>query len=229
MALVPALLPVVIPATARAADVWGPQAPPNPFMAGQGLASLHNDAESSDAGPLPGPGLHPAAIFGFPLLAACPTIMQGSDGLVLALCTTDLKQTPTIYLIDPGGIVPRVVPLARLQVAPGSLLGGVYAYLDDYNRVVMIDGSNHLLRITHAKGGPLGLWHLTVTESIDLSSVIPPGDNSVGLVPDYAGNVWFATGNGVVGVVNASGGVTSLHLPAGEQVANSISSSPSRR
>ena len=79
-------------------------------MAPQGLASLHNDAESSDAGPLPGPGAHLAAIFGYPLLAACPTIMQGTDGLVQALCTTDLNQTPTIFLIDPGGVLPRVIP-----------------------------------------------------------------------------------------------------------------------
>ena len=223
------LVTAVIPATARAANAFGPLAPPNPFMAPQGLASLHNDAESSDAGPLPGPGAHPAAIFGFPLLAACPTIMQGTDALVLALCTADLNQIPTIYLIDPSGIAPHAVPLASLQVAKGSLLGGVYAYLDNENRVVMIDGSNHLLRITHAKDGPLGRWKLTVTESIDLSSAIPSGDNSVGLVPDYAGNVWFATGNGVVGVVKLGGGVTSLQLPAGEQVANSISSAPSGR
>jgi len=223
------LVTAVIPATARAANAFGPLAPPNPFMAPQGLASLHNDAESSDAGPLPGPGAHPAAIFGFPLLAACPTIMQGTDALVLALCTADLNQIPTIYLIDPSGIAPHVVPLASLQVAKGSLLGGVYAYLDNENRVVMIDGSNHLLRITHAKDGPLGRWKLTVTESIDLSSAIPSGDNSVGLIPDYAGNVWFATGNGVVGVVKLGGGVTSLQLPAGEQVANSISSAPSGR
>lgn len=223
------LVPAVVPATARAAAAFGPLAPPNPFMAPQGLASLHDDAESSDAGPLPGPGEHPAAIFGYPLLAACPTIMQGTDALVLALCTTDLKQTPTIYLIDPSGIAPRVVPLASLQVVKGSLLGGVYAYVDNENRVVMIDGSNHLLRITHAKDGLLGRWKLTVTESTDLSSVIPSGDSSVGLVPDYAGNVWFATGNGVVGVVKLGGGVTSLQLPAGEQVANSISSAPSGR
>jgi hypothetical protein len=223
------LVPAIAPGTATAAAAFGPLAPPNPFMAPQGLASLHNDAESSDAGPLPGPGDHLAVILAYPLLAACPTIMQGTDGLVLALCTKDLNQTPTIFLIDPGGIVPRVVPLASLQVAKGSLLGGVYAYLDNHNRVVMIDGTNHLLRITHAKGGPLGRWKLTVTESTDLSSVIPSGDNSVGLVPDYAGNVWFATGNGVVGVVNPSGSVTSLQLPAGEQVANSISSAPSGR
>ena len=229
VSLVPAVVPLVVPATATAAAPFGPLAPPNPFMAPQGLASLHNDAESSDAGPLPGPGAHLNAIFGYPLLAACPTIMQGTDGLVQALCTTDLNQTPTIYLIDPGGIIPRIFPLASLQVAKGSLLGGVYAYLDNNNQLVMIDGSNHLLRITHAKDGPRGCWKLTVTESTDLSSAIPSGDNSVGLDPDYAGNVWFATGNGVVGVVKAAGGVTSLQLPAGEQVANSISSAPSGR
>ena len=124
---------------------------------------------------------------------------------------------------------PRVVPLASLQVAKGTLLGGVYAYLDNENRVVMIDGSNHLLRVSHARDGALGRWKLTVTQSTDVSSVIPSGDGSVGLVPDYAGNVWFATGNGVVGVAKLGGGVTSLQLPAGEQVANSISSAPSGR
>ncbi|MGA7052930.1 MAG: hypothetical protein WBZ37_17010, partial [Mycobacterium sp.] len=225
----PAVLPTVIPPTARAAAAWGPLASPNPFMAPQGLASLHNDAESSDAGPLPGPGAHLAAIVGYVLLAACPTIMQGTDGLVLALCTTDVGQIPTIFLIDPGGIVPRAVPLASLQVAKGSLLGGVYAYLDNKNRLVMIDGSNHLLRISHAQDGPLGCWELTVTESTDLSSAIPAGDSSVGLVPDYAGNVWFATGQGVVGVSKLAGGIASLQLPAGEQVANSISSAPTGR
>ena len=229
--ILPSILPGTGPATARAAAAFGPLAPPNPFMAPAGLASLHNDAESSDAGPLPGPGARLNAVFGYPLLAACPTIMQGTDGLVLALCTTDLNQTPTIFLIDPDGIVPRVIPLASLKVAKGSLLGGVYAYLDNNNQVVMIDGSNHLLRIAHAKDreGPLGCWKLFVTESTDLSGVIPAGDNSVGLVPDYAGNVWFATGNGVVGVVHPGGAVAGLQLPIGEQVANSISSSPSGR
>lgn len=219
------------PAPVRAAAAWGPLAPPNPFMAPQGLASLHNDAESSDAGPLPGPGSNlPKAIFGYPLLAACPTIMQGTDGLVLALCTADINQVPTIYLLDPGGVVPHVVPLASMQVAKGTLLGGVYAYLDNENRVVMIDGKNHLLRVSHARDGALGRWKLTVAESTDVSSVVPAGDGSVGLVPDYAGNVWFATGKGVVGVAKlGGGGVASLQLPAGEQVANSISSAPSGR
>ena len=227
--LLPASLPFEVPATAWAAASFGPLAPPNPFMAPNGLASMHNDAGSADAGPLPGPGAHLAAIFGYPLLAACPTITQGTDGLVLALCTTDLNQTPTVFLIDPSGVLPRVVPLARLAVTKGGLLGGVYAYLDQFNRIVLIDGANHLLRINHVKDGPLGRWQLNVAESTDLSGAIPSGDSSVGLVPDYDGNVWFATANGVVGVVKAAGGVATMHLPAGEQVANSISASPSNR
>ena len=82
--LAPSILPGTVPATARAAAAWGPLAPPNPFMAPLGLASMHNDAESSNAGPLPGPGAHLNAIIGSTLLGACPTIMQGTDGLVLA-------------------------------------------------------------------------------------------------------------------------------------------------
>ena len=211
--LLPAVLPSGVPATARAAASFGPLAPPNPFMAPNGLASMHNDAGSADAGPLPGPGARLTAIFGYPLLAACPTITQGTDGLVLALCTADLNQTPTVFLIDPSGVLPRVVPLARLEVTKGGLLGGVYAYLDNYNRLVLIDGANHLLRINHVKDGPLGHWRLNVAESIDVSSAIPSGDSSVGLVPDYDGNVWFATANGVVGVVKAAGGVATMHCP----------------
>jgi hypothetical protein len=225
--MVPAVVPSGGSATARAAASFGPLAPPNPFMAPNGLASMHNDAGSADAGPLPGPGAHLVAIFGYPLLAACPTITQGTDGLVLALCTTVLNQTPTVFLIDPSGVLPRVVPMARLEITKGGLLGGVYAYLDQFNRMVLIDGANHLLRINHVKNGPLGRWTLNIVESTDLSGAIPPGDSSVGLVPDYDGNNWFATANGVVGVVKAGGGVATMHLSAGEQVANSISASPS--
>ncbi|SOJ57394.1 hypothetical protein MSIMFB_04872 [Mycobacterium simulans] len=228
LAVLTACATTLFPAPARAAAMFGPLAPPNPFMAPNGLASMHNDAGSADAGPLPGPGKRFVPIFAYPLLAACPTITQGTDGLVLALCTAIVDQAPTVHLIDPGGILPHVVPLASLKVAKGGLLGGVYAYLDNNNQLVMIDGTNHLLRIAHTQDGQ-GAWHLDVTESIDVSSVIPPGDQSVGVVPDYAGNVWFATGTGVVGVSKVGGGVAGVQLNAGEQVANSISSSPANR
>ena len=222
VSLVPALT------SARAASAYGPLAPPNPHLAPNGLASMHNDAGSADAGPLPGPGARLVPIFGFPLLAACPTITQGTDGLVLALCTTIATQAPVVHLIDPGGILPQIIPLASMDIAKGGLLGGVYAYLDNNNQMVLIDGANRPLRIAHARD-ERGRWQLGVTQSTDLSSAIPSGDSSVGVVPDYQGNVWFATGGGVVGVAKAGGGVAGLQLPAGQQVANSISASPLNR
>lgn len=228
LAVLTACAATLLPAPAKAADAFGPLAPPNPFMAPNGLASMHNDAGSADAGPLPGPGAHIVPIFAYPLLAACPTITQGTDNLVVALCTTIANQSPVVHLIDPGGILPQVIPLASMNIAKGGLLGGVYAYLDNNNQMVMIDGTNHLIRVAHAKDG-LGRWQLSITESTDVSSVIPPGDSSVGVVPDYQGNVWFATATGVVGVAKAGGGVGSVQLQAGEQVANSISASPANR
>lgn len=220
------LVPLITPA--RAADPFGPLGPPNPFMAPNGIASMHNDAGSADAGPLPGPGARLVPIFAFPLLAACPTITQGTDGLVLALCTTITAQSPVLHLLNPDGVLPQIIPLASMDIAKGGLLGGVYAYVDNNNQMVLVDGTNHLLRIAHSKD-ERGRWHLSVTESTDLSTAIAPGDSSVGVVPDYQGNVWFATANGVVGVAKAGGGVASMQLPAGEQVANSISASPQNR
>ncbi len=189
----------VIPVVASAADQWGPLAPPNPFMAPLGLASMHNDAESSNTEPLAGPGAGLVRSGGYQLLAACPTTVQGRDELVLALCTAVLGEAPTVYLIDPRGVLADPLPLARLRLTKGSLLGGVYAYLDNNDNLVVIDGSNHLFRISHAKDGPLGGWKLSISQSTDLSSAIASGDSSIGLVPDYQGNVWFATANGVVG------------------------------
>ncbi|CAM4195349.1 hypothetical protein MB901379_04323 [Mycobacterium basiliense] len=226
--LLPDVISRLLSPPASAASMFGPLAPNNPFMAPNGLASMHNDAGSADAGPLPGPGAHLVPIFAYPLLAACPTITQGTDGLVVALCTTIAQQTPIVHLIDPGGIAPHVIPLTSLEIAKGGLLGGVYAYLDNNNQLVMIDGTNHLLRIAHAKDSK-GCWQLTVTESTDVSSVIPSGDQSVGVVPDYLGNVWFATATGVVGVAKVGGGVASVHVDPGEQVANSISAAPTNR
>lgn len=211
---------------AHAASTWGPLAIPNPYLGPMGTSTMHGDAPDSDATPLAGPGTGMVGPLGYGLLSACPTNLQGSDHLVVSLCTAILGQTPSVYLIDPRSIL--TIPLASLQLTKGGLLGGVYAYLDNDDRLVVIDGSRRLLRIGHSQD-QWGCWKLTIDQATDLSGVISANDSSVGLTPDWQGNVWFATANGVVGIVTPTGGVTSVQLPAGEQVANSISSVPSGR
>lgn len=210
------------------ATPWGPLAPPNPHLGPVGTSTMHGDAGSSDATPLAGPGPGPLAVSAYPLASACPTLLQGADGLVVALCTSIAGQRPTVHLLDPEVRGPIGYSLAALELAKGSLLGGVYAYLDDADRLVAVDGNRALVRVAHTRDAD-GRWTLTIDDTVDLSAAIPVGDNVTGLVPDRTGNVWFATGKGVVGLVTPAGATATLTLPAGEEVANSISSAPSGR
>ncbi|MCQ4118533.1 hypothetical protein [Rhodococcus tibetensis] len=209
-----------------AAPQWGPPAPPNPYLGPPGTSTMHGDAGSTDVTPLPGPGTGPHSLSAYPLVSACPTLLQGSDRLVVALCTAVAGQVPTAHLIDPAApAAPFGRSLARVELAKGSLLGGVYAFLDNDNRLVVVDGNRQLLRLGHSKDSA-GTWRLTVDSTVDLSGSVPPGDNVTGLTPDWNGNVWFATAGGVIGAVDRTGVAHARPLPAGEQVHNSISSSP---
>ncbi|MFC7451190.1 hypothetical protein [Rhodococcus daqingensis] len=213
---------------ATAQPTWGPLAPPNPHLGPMGTSTMHGDAGSSDATPLAGPGTGHVAVGSIPLASACPTLLEGSDGLILALCTPIVGQVPTVHLIDPSllpltdGVLPIAASVAQLQLPKGSLLGGVYAFLDNANRLVAVDGDRRLVRVQHERTA-LGTWRLFVDQSVDLTGAIPSGDNVTGLAPDWQGNVWFATGAGRVGRVDTGGVTKTLQLPAGEQVQNSIS------
>lgn len=230
---------------AAAQPTWGPSGPHNPFLGPDGTSTMHSDAGSSDVTPLPGPGTGNLTAGATSLTAACPTLLQGSDSMVVALCTTMVGQIPTVHLIDrdasgsDGGLGSTDLgsvasastggrsagaSLAELALPKGSLLGGVYAYLDNENRLVAVDGTRRLVRIGHAASG--GRWTLSIDDSVDLSGAIPADDTVTGLSPDWDGNVWFATGNGRVGVVTPAGETRTVDLPAGERVENSISTSP---
>lgn len=202
-------------------QVIGPLAAPHPFLGPLGTATMHGDAGSSDVTPLAGPAPG-APVTVYPLGAACPTLLEGSDGLVVALCTAIAGQAPTVFLLDPAAPGPLAGALTSLALTKGSLLGGVYAYLDDADRLVVVDGNRRLLRVAHERAAEGG-WRLIATEQADLSSAIPEGDNVTGLVPDWSGNVWFATGRGLVGLVSTTGRIETVALPSGEQIANSIS------
>ncbi|MBH0778912.1 hypothetical protein [Nocardia bovistercoris] len=213
---------------AGATGAFGPLAPPNPYLGPAGTATMHGDAGSSDATALPGPGPGTRPVTVYPLAAACPTLLQGYDGMVVGLCTSIAGRTPTVHLFDPDFEGPVGTSSAALELTKGSLLGGVYAYLDHADRLVLVDGARALVRVGHTRDEH-GRWRLAVDSSTDLSGAIPEGDNVTGLVADWSGAVWFATGGGVVGTVLPDGAVSTVALPEGERVANSISAAPSGR
>ncbi|MFE5392990.1 hypothetical protein ACFQ9U_00310 [Streptomyces sp. NPDC056568] len=221
-AAVSLLLAAALPPAQAAGTDFGPLPPRNPYAGPPGTATMHGDTGSSDATPLPGPGTGRLTSKRVALQSACPTVLVGADTYPVALCTPMLTRIPTVHLLDPA----TGASLARLPLAKGSLLGGVYAYLDHQDRLVVVDGDKNLLRVAHRRNAA-GDWQLYVDRSLSLAAAIPGDDSVTGLAPDWRGRVWFATGGGVVGTADeATGAVRTLALPAGERVDNSLSTAP---
>lgn len=219
-ALVVALGAFGATATASAdTSAYGPLPPRNPASGPNGTAGMHGDSASSDTTPYPGPGTGKIAYSRTALASACPTVVIGSDGYVVTLCTTIFGRTPTVHLLDPAS----GADLASLSLPKGSLFGGVYSYLDNDDRLVAVDGNNNLVRIGHHRSG--SGWTLTVDQSTPLTGAVPAGDNIVGLAPAWNGKVWFATTGGVIGTVDTGTGAVRA-IGTGEGVQNSISTVP---
>ncbi|SEK35731.1 hypothetical protein [Streptacidiphilus jiangxiensis] len=206
-------------AAVAALSAFGPLPPQNPATAPNGTATMHGDSASSDTTPYPGPGSGAIHWSRTALASACPTVVIGSDGHPVALCTTIFGQTPTVHLLDPAD----GADLASLSLPKGSLFGGVYAYLDQSNALVVVDGNDNLLRIGHHLVG--GSWTLTVDQSTSLAGALPSGDTVVGLSPGWDGRVWFATTGGVIGTADTATG-TVRTVATGEGIENSISTVP---
>ena len=95
--------------------------------------------------------------------------------------------------------------------------------------MVLVDGSQCLLRLSHSADGR----SIRVDERIDLSRMLAQSANDavVGLVPDWSGRIWVATKNGYIAVIDsARGTIRSMRLNkasiAGERIDNSISACP---
>lgn len=220
---------VALMAVAATVSIASPAsaAPVGPDVGPAGTSLIHGDLASTDSTPNRGPGtggkLTASSVPG----GACAATFIGSDSLPVALCTGYVGATPpafavpTVQLFDPA----TARPIASLQLTKGGLLGGVYGYLDNRNRVVVADGSGSILKVAHSKN-PDGRWRLFIDQRIDVGRHVPAGDAITGLAPDYQGRIWFATTNGVIGTVDADGHVGSTQLPAGEKLTNGLSIRP---
>lgn len=190
---------------------------------------MHCDAQASDATPMRGPGVPRGGrqwetkVIG--MGGACPTILSGSDGIIQVLCTKVLSSDfvglqPNVSTLSADGTV-----IEDLNLPKGALLGGVYAYIDNKNRMVLVDGTSTLIRVAHESDGT----NLRIDSRLDLSSVLK-GDQIVGLTPDWQGRIWLASKNGLAIVADLNRGIlratTLKRFSRSESVDNSISSSP---
>lgn len=206
--------------------------PGTPGLGPLGTATVHGDIYSTDTIPGRGPGDGVQVRSSVPG-GVCSAVFVGADGMPVALCTayigTDPLEfsPPTVVLFDPN----TAAPLARIQLAKGALLGGVYGYLDDHDRVVVVDGDRVLHAIGHSQDAG-GEWRMTDEVLADLGPLVG-SDYITGLAPGVDGRIWFVTVDSKVGTVRPgdpdSGQV--LDLPAqsgnsGERISNGITLRP---
>ncbi|GAA3947333.1 hypothetical protein [Gordonia caeni] len=185
---------------------------------------MHGDLESTDSTGYRGPGrsakLAASTVSGGP----CAATFIGRDGHPVSLCTNYVAgnppqfAAPVVTLFDKS----NATILARLPLAKGGLLGGVYGYLDDRDRVVVADGSGAVLKVAHRRTS--AGWQLYVSERIDISKQL--GNDAVtGLAPDHTGRIWWITTRGIVGTITGKR-VVATHLPRGEELGNGLSVRP---
>nr|WP_246372090.1 hypothetical protein [Gordonia humi] len=196
-----------------------------PGVATAWTSLMHGDAASTDSTDLPGPGRTARVAASSVPGGVCAATFVGTDGYPVSLCTAYVDgappqvATPVVTLFDPA----TAQVLAKLPLTKGGLLGGVYGYLDERNRVVVADGSGAILHVGHRRTAHG--WTLTVDRRDDISKQIG-GDSVTGLAPDFDGRTWFVTTRGVVGTVDAAGRVAAMHLPKGERLGNGLTVRP---
>ena len=215
-----------------------PRPIPNPNVGLDGAATMHSDTYSSDTTPLIGPlGLSSQRVKSksISLAAACPTSLIRADGHPLVLCTNMFGLNPVVHILNKySGL-----SMAKLNLPAGSLLGGVYAYLDNQDRLVMVDGKHNLVRVkAHLDTSRIiKRWKVTIDESVSLTKAVNSHcasiserddrmncDSVVSINAGGLNDVWFVTKQGLVGSYDTETAVIkTLKLAVGEEVHNSFS------
>lgn len=195
------------------------EVPSHPHLAPEGTATADGDAWSGNAQSWPGPtGEQPevdTAWFGG---EGCGTLLLDSRDRLVALCddgaelrlfdADNLRQAATKELGDPAA-----------EAGPPC---GQAMYLDEEGRAVVAAPDARILAVATADGE--GEADLTVAETHDIGRAVVD-DCVVALLPDWGGRTWFASRNGVVGVLDPeSGQVRATDL--GEKVGNGLAADP---
>jgi len=223
--------------------------PKHPFMAPQGVNSMHSDGYSSDAHPTGGPlGVNTKmnSRVGSVLPGGqCATLTFDSNGDLLGLCASiagfsiHRLRARTLELLAEYDLPTRpssyeaIVYRDRSRIMHDS--SGAYFYLDQDNRIVMADADKVVHRIASRESKD-GNWEFYTDSSWDLSDHVPNDclrpsnwfpngecDLITAVMPDFSGLLWWATRGGRVGTINQeTGEITAMQLN-GEEIQNGFS------
>ena len=205
---------------AKPQPVTAPEPPRHPHMAPNGRSNLHDDAYQTDAyrgtGPL---GVEPSVSSAL-YVSECGSVTFDSRDRIVTVCVGVVNVT--LRVLDPR----TLDTIASLELPARDVLGGGinifqnfsgggYFYLDDRDRAVIPTTERHVVIVATSGASP------RVEREYDLTAAVPAGDAIISALPDWAGRIWFASRNGVVGTIDpADGAVRSM--ATGEPIGNSF-------
>lgn len=212
---------------AKANPVVLPAVPQNPYMAANGTSNIHNDSYMTDsyawAGPL-GRRTDVRSVFA---RGECASITFTSRGQIVGIC---ILKHAYLTLMQPKSlqIVTRLeLPEAESGSGSGSNdyteIAGGYFYLDNQDRAVVSTSTHHIITYAITEQGGTQAFTPVPGLDFDLTPYMANADTIQSALPDFAGNIWFVTGGGVVGTVNPKTGTVKTITLAGERIANSFS------
>ncbi|HEX4719257.1 MAG TPA: hypothetical protein VH300_12050 [Thermoleophilaceae bacterium] len=215
----PNSLPAFVGRPAKPSPLFAPDAPRHPHMAPNGRSNIHDDAYMTDTyqgtGPL-GKGITRNSTF---LSHECASLTFDAKNRIVAICVG--VEAPVLEMFDPATLESQAsMPLPPRQgVSTGvftDFSGGGYFYLDDQDRAVAPTNNRHIYVIGETAAPGFELQH-----DYDLTTVVLPTDKIISALPDWAGRIWFASANGVVGYVDPSDG-SIKSIDTGEPNGNSF-------
>ncbi|KEQ14018.1 hypothetical protein [Endozoicomonas numazuensis] len=222
MKIAPNLLHTLTLSTLLATQAYaaGPRPPVNPSIGLDGSAAMHSDSAASDTTYLPGTGNGNFKSELINLNGVCATVVLTRDGFPISICTDYSTLSPVVSIIDPD----EHTVIDRLIIGDGSVMGGIYAYINQLDQVVIADGTSALL-ILNTKDEE-GNWALSNERRINLSPYIPKGEAINAVNPAADGSIWFVTDQGLVGRFDPEIYKVDTHrLKRGETVNNSFANS----
>jgi hypothetical protein len=200
-----------------------PPIPQHPYLSPNGTSSMHNDAYASDAYEVSGPlGIDPAVTYRSYGLRECATMAFDSRGRIVGLCGG--LEGFRMMVIDPVTLRPvSQLRTSTRNLAAGvnpftDICGGTYFFLDGQDRAYPTTVKKEVWQVLVRANGTM-----TKQKAWSLAAHMPEDDCLIATMPDWDGRVWFFTQAGVVGTLDrATGAVRTHHLPAGEEVTNSV-------
>jgi hypothetical protein len=218
-------VPKYIGAPATAKPIVVPPLPEHPWLARQGINSMHNDSYQSDAYYWKGPlGILPEVRSQqfHKVVGSCVAATWDTKGHMIQTCVTPFGVTLVARDPDTLNILARKKITRWLPIGQ-KFSGGVYFHLDHEGKVLLAS-NDPAIQLWELAGEDKLSWRLI--HSIDLGSALKKVRNTehavIDVMPDWDGNYWFITREGLVGVSDRSGNnIDAIELP-GEGIDNAL-------